>query len=137
MSARSHGIFLTRPVWSESDTKRVHSCKKNVKIWGKDARRSWLHLTFEVPRLPRFITFDIKAYVSGNGGSSRDDDNADVESRVRLLSVVDVDGEVGWGHGHAEAHSLGELVLAVPDLSWAVVYHLDRENTFLETLDLT
>lgn len=117
--------------------RNVFTAAKNIQIRGKDARRSWLHLTFEVPRLPRFITFDIKAYVSGNGGSSRDDDNADVESGVRLLGVVDVDGEVGWGHGHAKAHSFGELVLAVPDLTWAVVYHLSRENTFIETLDLT
>lgn len=133
----AHTWFFTRPVWSEIRYETCSQPQKNIQIRGKDARRSWLHLTFEVPRLPWFITFDIKAYVSGNGGSSRDDDNADVESGVRLLGVVDVDGEVGWGHGHAEAHSFGELILAVPNLTWAVVYHLSRESKFMETLDLT
>lgn len=65
----------------------------------------------------RSITFDIKVHLSGNARTSRDDDIADVASGVRLLGVVDVDGEVGRGHGHTEARSFGELVLAVPDLT--------------------
>lgn len=65
----------------------------------------------------RSITFDIKANVSGNSSTSADDDSADVASGVRLLGVVDVDGEVGGGHGRTEAHSFGEVVLAVPDLT--------------------
>lgn len=52
---------------------------------------SRLNLTSEVP----LITFDIKAYLSRNGRSSGDDDDADVQSRVRLLGVVDVEGDVG------------------------------------------
>ena len=96
----------------------------------------WLNLTFEVRLMLRSITFDIKVHLSRKARSSGDDDMADVESGVRLLGVVDVDGEVGWGHGHAEAHSFGELVLAVPDLAWTEVYHLKRENTFMEILDL-
>lgn len=82
------------------------------------------------------ITFDIKAYLSRNGRSSGDDDNADVESGVGLLGVVDVEGEVGWGHRHTEAHSFSELILAVPDQTWAKVYHLSGEKTTLmETLN--
>ena len=65
----------------------------------------------------RSITFDIKAHLSVEAGVSGDDDIADVDSRVRLLGVVDVDGEIGRGHGRAEAHSFGELVLAVADLA--------------------
>lgn len=42
---------------------------------------------------------------------------AEVEARVALLRVVDVDGEVGGGHGHAEAHSLGELVLSMSNFT--------------------
>lgn len=94
-----------------------------------------LHLTFEVPVMLCSITFDIKAYLSRYGRSSRDDDNADVESRVRLLGVVDVEGEVCWGHGHAEAHSFGELVLAIPNLTWVEIYHLNRENISMEKVD--
>ena len=43
----------------------------------------------------RSITFDIKVHLSRKARSSGDDDMADVESGVRLLGVVDVDGEVG------------------------------------------
>lgn len=63
------------------------------------------------------VTFDVKAYLSRDGGSSGDDDDADVEPGVGLLGVVDVEGDVGGGHGHAEAHPLGELVLAEADLT--------------------
>lgn len=75
------------------------------------------------------ITFDIKLYLARNGRRSRDDHDAHVESRVRLLGVVDVEGEVGRGHGHAEAHSLGELVLAVPNLTGAEVDHLNTQKS--------
>lgn len=54
-----------------------------------------LNLTFEVRLTLWSITFDIKAHLSGNASSSGDDDIADVASGVRLLGVVDVDGEVG------------------------------------------
>lgn len=63
------------------------------------------------------ITFDIKLYVPVNGRRSGDDHDARVEAGVGLLGVVDVEGEVRRRHGHAEAHSLRELVLAVPDLT--------------------
>lgn len=76
-------------------------------------------------------------YLSGDARTFKDDDTADVASGVRLLRVVDIDGEVGWGHGCTEAHSFGELVVAVPDLAWAVVYHLNGENRSMEILDLT
>lgn len=72
-------------------------------------------------------------HLPGEAGAPRDDDVADVAPRVGLLGVVDVDGEVGRGHGHAEARSFGEIVLAVPDLTRAEVYHLNRENTGLNT----
>lgn len=65
----------------------------------------------------QFITFDIKAHLSQNDSTSRDDDSAGVGPGVSLLGVVDVDGEVGGGHGRTEAHSLGELVLTVPYLA--------------------
>lgn len=42
---------------------------------------------------------------------------AHVVTGVGFLRVVDVDGEVGRGHGHTEAHSLGELVLSVSDFT--------------------
>lgn len=92
-----------------------------------------LNLTFEVPLMLWSITFDIKAYLSRNGRSSGDDDNADVESGVGLLGVVDVEGEVCWGHSHTEAHPFGELVLAIPNLTWVEIYHLNRGNTLMET----
>lgn len=85
---------------------------------------SRLNLTSELP----LITFDIKAYLSRNGRRSGDDDDADVQSRVRLLGVVNVEGDVGWGHGHAEADSFGELVLAKPNLTRVKIDHLDRET---------
>ncbi len=65
----------------------------------------------------RFVTFDIKAHLPDNAGSSGDDDVADVASGVRLLGVVDVDRDVGRGHGHTEAHSVGKHVVALPDLT--------------------
>lgn len=74
------------------------------------------------------ITFDIKLYLARNGRRPGDDHDAHVQSGVRLLGVVDVEGEVGRGHGHAEAHSLGELVLSVADLSRAEVDHLNTEK---------
>lgn len=74
------------------------------------------------------ITFDIKAHLPRNAKTFRDNDAAKVASGVRLLGVVDVDGDVGRGHGHAEAHSLRELVLAVTDFPWAEVYHLEKES---------
>lgn len=70
------------------------------------------------------ITFDIKVHLSRNASTSRDDDVAHVASGVGLLGVVDVDGEVRRGHDHTEADSFSELVLAMPDLAWAEVYHL-------------
>lgn len=79
--------------------------------------QSRLNLTFEVPLILCSITFDIKAYLSRNGRRSRDDDNADVETGVRLLDVVDVEGEVCRGHRHTEAHSPGELILAISNLT--------------------
>lgn len=85
--------------------------------------------------LPRCaITFDIKLYLARNGRSSGDDYDAHVQSGVRLLGVVDVEGEVGRGHGHAEAHSPGELVLSVPDLTGAEVDHL---NTSADSVSFT
>lgn len=57
-----------------------------------------------------------------------DDDIAHVTSRVRFLGVLDINGDVGWRHGHTEANSFGELILAVPNLTWAKVYHLYREK---------
>lgn len=93
----------------------------------------WLHLTFEIPLTLRTITFDIKAHLPRNARSSGDDDNTHVATRVGFLGVIDVDGEVGRGHGHTEAHSFCELVLTVSDLTWAKVYHLHGENTSTET----
>lgn len=93
----------------------------------------WLHLTFEIPLTLRTITFDIKAHLPRNARSSGDDDNTRVATRVGFLGVIDVDGEVGRGHGHTEAHSFCELVLTVSDLTWAKVYHLHGENTSTET----
>lgn len=89
----------------------------------------WLHLTFEISLTLWTITFDIKAHLSRNARSSGDDDNTRVAAGVGFLGVVDVDGEVCRGHGHTEAHSFCELVLAVPDLTWAEVYHLRQRET--------
>lgn len=89
----------------------------------------WLNLTFGI--LAVVITFDIKVHLSSNARTSMDDDTAHVASRVRLLGVVDGDGDVGWGHGHTEASSFCELVLAVPNLTWAKVYHLFTEKNML------
>lgn len=63
------------------------------------------------------ITFDVKDNLTTDGWSSGGEDAADVGAAVRLLGVVDVEGDVGRGHGHAKAHPLGELVLAEADVT--------------------
>lgn len=75
-----------------------------------------------------YITFDIKVYLPGNRRRSGDNHDAHVESGVGLLGVVDVEGEISRGHGHAEAHSLGELVLSVAHLTGAEVDHLNTQT---------
>lgn len=97
-------------------------------------RLLWLNVTSGIALTLRSFTFDIKVYLSVKAIMSGDEDTADIASRVRLLGVVDVDGEVRRGHGHTEAHPRGELALAEPDLTWAEVYHLHRGNTFMATL---
>lgn len=84
--------------------------------------------TFEVALTLCSITFDIQLDLARNGGRSGDDHDAHVESRVRLLGVVDVEGEVGRGHAHAEAHPPGELVLSVAHLTGAEVDHLKHAD---------
>lgn len=92
-------------------------------------RRPRSDATFEVAPTLCCATFDVKLYLARNGRPSGDDHDAHVESGVRLLGVVDVEGEVGRGHGHAEAHSLGKLVLSVPDLTGAEVDHLNTQKS--------
>lgn len=50
---------------------------------------------FSLKFLLWFITFDIKAHLSGNARTSMDDDIAHIASGVRFLGVLDVDGDVG------------------------------------------
>lgn len=80
------------------------------------------------------VTFDVQAHLSVDTHAPGDDDVAHVAPRVGLLRVVDVDGEVGRGHGRAEAHPLGELVLPVTDLPRAEVDHLHRAARYRYTI---
>lgn len=63
------------------------------------------------------VTFDVEVDLTTDGRRSGGEDAADVAAGVRLLGVVDVEGDVGRGHGHREAHALGELVLAEADVT--------------------
>lgn len=66
------------------------------------------------------LTIDVEAKFSSQAHCPGDDDLAEVASWVRLLRVVDVQGQVGWGHGGCEAHTLPELGAAKTDRVWGV-----------------
>lgn len=55
------------------------------------------------------LTLDVKPQLAGQTGRSGDDHVAQVAARIGLLRGVDVDGQVGGGHGDGESDPLAEF----------------------------
>lgn len=78
------------------------------------------------------LTYNIELQLPGETWCSGNDDAAEVTARVGLLSVVDVDGEVGGRHRHSKANTFPEFRTSNPDLSWGIGDDLQQHSKQIE-----
>lgn len=102
--------------WIYSSVLHCHSVQdflsQSTQAWREELQQTEKEIMRQTVKCPKYVnkapfcqyTFNIEVQLSRQAWSSRNDDVAVIAPRVRLLCVIDVDGQIGRGHRHGKTH---------------------------------